>query len=68
MEYLILNNNVMINNVEFSNFINIIEIDEEAMKANINISNTEIYLSIPLSMVDTEISIREYFSRNIEVT
>ena len=58
----------MINNVEFSNFINIIEIDEEAMKANINISNTEIYLSIPLSMVDTEISIREYFSRNIEVT
>lgn len=68
MEYLILNNNVMINNVEFSNFVNIIEIDEEAMKANINISNTEIYLSIPLSLVGTEISIREYLSRNIEVT
>ena len=68
MEYLILNNNVMINNVEFSNFINIIEIDEEAMKANINISNTEIYLSVPISLVGTEISIREYLSRNIEVT
>ena len=67
MEYVILNNAATINGVEYSTFVNIINVDNELMKANVNISNTEIYLSVPLSLIGFEHSIKEYFSRNIEV-
>lgn len=67
MEYVILDNNVIINGVEHTNFVNIIEVNNEQMIANVNISNTEIYLNVPLSMIGFEHSVKEYFSRNIEV-
>lgn len=65
MEYIILDNNVTVNGVEYGNFVNIIEVNESTAK--VNISNTEVYLSVPISGVGVEPSLRTYLANNIEV-
>ena len=67
MEYVILDNVATINGVEYTSVVNIINVDNEQMKANVNISNTEIYLNVPLSLIGLEHSIKNYFAQNIEV-
>lgn len=66
MEHITLDNIIIFENVEYTS-IDIVEINEADMKANVNISNTEVYLSVPLSLLGTELSIREYFKYNPEV-
>lgn len=66
MDHIILNNTVTFNDVQFTN-VDIIEVNEDTMQANVNISNTEIYLSVPLSLIGVEHSIHEYFKYNTEI-
>lgn len=66
MEHITLDNIITVGNTEYTG-IDIIEVNETDMKANVNISNTEVYLSVPISYVGTELSIREYFKYNTEV-
>lgn len=67
MEEIILDRNIILNGSELINIVNIVEVDEEQMIANVNISNTQIYLSVPLSLIGVEHSIRDYLSREIKV-
>ena len=61
MDYIIVDK-VIVNNTDgYSNFINIIDINDTT--ANTNISNTEIYLSVPISSNDVEGSIKQFFSQ-----
>lgn len=65
MDYVILDNYIIINGVEHGNFVYIVEVTDEY--ANVNISNTEIYFNVPLSLLGPEISIKSFFSQPIEV-
>lgn len=62
---MILNNNVILNGVEYSNFVFIKEITD--VSANVNISNTEVYFSVPITDQGIEQSINAFFSQPIEV-
>lgn len=73
MSYIILDKSVVIDGNDLGNFILVNEINTNAITgesiANINISNTEIYFTVPLDNNDIEKSIENFFlviSENIE--
>lgn len=65
IDYVILDNYIIINNVEYGNFVYIIDIVDNV--ANVNVSNTEMYFNVYVSGCGADISIKEFFSKPIEV-
>lgn len=64
MEYIILDKNVIIDDIEYGTFVNIVEINDNHIK--VNISNTEIYCNVPLSGIGIEQSIITYFNNEVK--
>lgn len=65
MEYIILDKNLTLNGVDVGNFINITEVNTNAITgdsvANINISNTEMYFTVAITTNGIKQSIEEFF-------
>lgn len=65
MDYIILDNNIKLNGVEYSNFVTIEELNSDPITgsstANINISNTNMYFTVEVVQNNIKQSVQEFF-------